>query len=303
MIQLRQVVRRVHAAPASRRGFTLIELIVVITIIAILASIALLVGNRVVQQGRITLTKNLLQVLDKTQESYMQDRDGKVPFKYTDTSANHNEFGIVDGRISPVGTNDLVEPSTTFYLLATGESPSVQSTIKGFDSRFIVNSPINNVAPPATEDLTLFKTIYTKQSVKPQTTTAGEVVNGIVIKDPWGNAIRYVHPKFHGGFGNYLNMAANPPAMVTTPTSTRDDVFNTTGNFKLKQNNADYALKFRRSFRPDANGQTGDADEGLCTGGRGYFYSPGQDKDAGTRGDNVYLDARPQFPPENGRFE
>lgn len=305
MTRVRQDTRIAHPV---QRAFTLIELIVVISIIAILASIALMVGSRVMQSGRVSLTKNLLMILDKTQDNYMQDRDGKLPYKWTDTSAQKNEFGIVDGRINPAGTNDVVEPSTTIYLLAIADSPSAQATIKGIDSRFIVRAPISNSAPVGGYNPTDFKTIYTKQSVAPQTNISGEQVFGYVIKDPWGNAIRYVHPKFHGGYGDYLDMGVSPPSMVTTPTSTRGDKFNPTGSFKLKQDNsiggpASYQLQFRRSFRPDANGSTGDADEGLCTGSRGYFYSPGPDQNAGTRGDNVYLDAKPQFPPENARYE
>ncbi len=296
MTRVRQDTRFVHP---PRRGFTLIELIVVISIIAILASIALMVGNRVMQTGRVNLTKNLLMILDKTQDNYMQDRDGKLPYKWTDTSAQKNEFGIVDGRILPAANSSaVVEPSTTFYLLAIEDSPSAQATIKGLDSRFVVRAPISNAAVPANYDPSNFSTIYTKQSAMPQTSTAGAQVFGLVIKDAWGNAIRYVHPKFHGGYGAFAINGAMAPA-----TSGRDAVFNNSSLFKLKQNGADYALQFRRSFRPDTAGTTGDADEGLCTGSRGYFYSPGPDKDAGTRGDNVYLDAKPQFPPENKIYE
>ncbi len=279
-----------------QRAFTLIEIIVVISIIAILASIALMVGNRVMQSGRINLTKNLLMILDKTQDNYMQDRDGKLPYKWTDTSAQKNEFGIVDGRITP-SPDGVVEPSTTFYLLAIADSTSAQATINGLDSRFVVRAPISNAAPAGSADPTNFTTIYTKQSVMPQTGTAGEQVFGLVIKDPWGNAIRYVHPKFHGGYGDFTVNGA-----TVSGSNGRDVQFNNSGTFKLKQSGADYALQFRRSFRPPGGG-AGDADEGLCTGIRGYFYSPGPDKDAGTRGDNVYLDAKPQFPPENAKYE
>ena len=209
MTRVRQDIRQdTRIASPAQRAFTLIEIIVVITIIAILASIALMVGNRVMQTGRINLTKNLLMILDKTQDNYMQDRDGKLPYKYTDSSAMKNEFGIVDGRINPTLPNDVIEPSTTFYLLAIESSTSAQATIKGLDSRFVVRAPMSNAAPPVGYDPTNFTTIYTKQSQTPKMPSvtnpgADEPVQGLVIKDPWGNAIRYVHPKFHGGYGDF----------------------------------------------------------------------------------------------------
>lgn len=320
MTRVRQITR---IARPDQRAFTLIEIIVVITIIAILSSIALMVGNRVMQTGRINLTKNLLMILDKTQDSYMMDRDGKLPYKWTDTSAQKNEFGIIDGRMnSPIPatidhgySEEVAEPSTTFFLLATGESPSVQSTMNGLDSKFVVRAPIDNMPAPLNHDPTNFTKIYTRQSVKPATAIAGESVSGLAVKDPWGNAIRFVHPKFAGGYGRYWDTTTQS-LTLGSGANPRDAEFGaniTPNSFRLKQNGMDFYAKFRRSYRPfnptlpppspHTAAETGDADEGLCTGSRGYFYSPGPDKDAGTRGDNVYLDAKPQFPPENAKFE
>lgn len=280
---------------ARGRGFTLLELIVVISIIAILAALSLLVGRRVMESGRVTLTQSLIRTVDNTIESYQADRDGKAPYKWTDTSSQHNEFGIIDGRIDPVpagpGPGQVIEPSVTFLLLALGDSPSVQSTIKGIDSKFIVRAPISNAAAPNSYDPTDFRTIYTRQTVMPQTATPAEQVFGFVIKDPWGNALRYVSPKFDGGYGSVVPASGGSP---TLPPGQVSD-FATAQKLTLRQNNTDWSVNFRRSHRPGA-GETGDADAGLTRGGRGYFYSPGPDKDAGTRDDNVYMDAPPQFP-------
>ena len=71
---------------ASRRveGFTLIEILVVIAIIAILSAILLPVFARVREQGRITQCKSNLHQLGLAMQQYADDT-GKYPFYLTDT--------------------------------------------------------------------------------------------------------------------------------------------------------------------------------------------------------------------------
>ena len=131
-------------------------------------------------------------------------------------------------------------------------------------------------------------------------------VQGLVIKDPWGNAIRFVHPKFQGGYGDYANSAGTVIARTAQPMINSGGVGAMTLDVKRGGINvARGQMQIRRSYRPfpstSAN-DTGDADEGLCAGGRGYFYSPGPDKDAGTRADNVYSESPPVFPTETANF-
>lgn len=290
-----------RVAGAAAGGFTLIELIVVIAIIAILAGLALFVGQKVAQGGRESLTKDLIRVLNGTVASYQADRDAKAPWKYTDLSPAKNEFAIIDARANPAPadvdqTNNPAEPSVALYLLATGEAPSVKSALGGIDSRFIRRGTF--AVTTGTTNIVIKQASGSSQlPTEPGNGgSPGNTMQGLEILDAWGNPIRYVHPKFQGGAGNYFND-------TTSNIVTRD-----TMKVRLSRSGGASDYEFRRSYRP-FNPSTppagtkpiGDADEGLCTGGAPYFYSPGPDKDPGTREDNVY-ENKPQFQAETGKF-
>lgn len=62
-----------------RRGFTIIELAIVLTIVAILATIAVYTYNKVANKARFTQAKTALKHLDKMETLYFTNHD-----RYTD---------------------------------------------------------------------------------------------------------------------------------------------------------------------------------------------------------------------------
>lgn len=289
-----------HARSTSIRrivGFTLIEIIVAITIIAILAGLGLVVGRRVTESGRTDTTRNLLKNLEATQTSYTAERDAQIPFKYTDTSNQKNEFAIFDGRVDATATSETLpaEPSLALYLLATEAAPSVKSAIGNMDTRFVARAAFQgDYASSGPADLGRF---YVKGNIVPS--DAAGVLTAITVKDPWGHPIRFVHPKFAGGYGDFFKSSGSSYTSTTRAALT--------GAVKLSKNGATTTPELRRSFRPfdpsaGSSLRYGDADEGLTTGGNGYFYSVGSDGDPGKRADNVYTNT-PKFPSETERAE
>ena len=119
------------------------------------------------------------------------------------------------------------------------------------------------------------------------------------IRDAWGRPMRFVHPAFHGGYGDFWD-----------PVAERLDGSRGILKVLLPTNSGrPFPMEYKRSYRPfaaDAPGRKatwiGDADEGMAVGGRGYFYSAGEDGDPGTRANNVYSTV-PRFPVETRDFD
>lgn len=279
---------RVQLSPSRPRhgAFTLIEVLVVLGIIAILASISLVVANKVTEAGRERLTSDLIKTLDTAAQSYI-GQAGKIPATYTDEKGN--EFALIDARGSTgsVGSNqtsatDLAEPSLQLFMLSASKLTSVDDAVKGIDKKYIERKVVTAPCFGSSNNSPVDKN--------------GTAIEALVIKDPWGEPIRFVHPAYHGGYGiGYQFQSDGSLAAASNRTATSEL------QRKLKQSTGgDRVVNFRRSARPTGSttdGSVGDADEGLCAGTMPYFYSAGPDKDPGTVKDNVYTH-KPSYPAE-----
>ncbi|MEO0511794.1 MAG: type II secretion system protein [Planctomycetota bacterium] len=262
----------------ARRGFTFVELTVVIAILLVLASIALAVGRSVLAGGQSQATADVMRVLDSVVFEYGQITNETIPSEIEIVGEGQERlvWPIADAANADLAPNDqptpleAVVPSGALMLQAVRElAPSAAELVNGID--------------PA---------LMGTQSVGAGT---GSVLLQNVV-DGFGNPIRFVHPAWHGRYGTFYG--GNPPAPSS---SVPNRVFNPDSNAELAVNT------LRRSYLPfnpttgDGSDRVrrGDADEGLCQGDRPYLYSAGPDGDPGTITDNVYLDdAQPKFPWE-----
>jgi prepilin-type N-terminal cleavage/methylation domain-containing protein len=292
-----------RAGPPAGPAFTLVEILVVIVIIGILVAVAMTLATRVTQGGRARLTEDTIRVLDTAVEDYCASKDGAIP-PYWNNTDNGLYFPFVDGRIH--GTRpptpqfdinaDYSQPTTTFFLGLCKEVPTADAACKQIDAKLLERREFPN-------QLKAWGWATTGAGGNPGGGGGNIAVRSLtapVVKDAFGHPIRMVHPKFDGGFDAYFDGASQ--TMVQFSSRQPMIIIPPQGSSLPLMNPA----AFSRSYKPFDPRSTpdgtpvGDADEGICPGGRPYFYSAGPDGDPGTRNDNIYT-TRPEWPSEKSK--
>jgi len=264
-----------------RQGFTLIELLVVITIIAILVSLTLAAGTKVVSVGRERGTQWAMQALDTSVGEYIQ-ANGSIPPATVRDPVNPNiRIPIVDAMVNDPTTDasgaeeagNKIFNSTAWYIHQLEDSgSSALAAVYQIDPK-LRKTGIRQGTPFANS-----------QQTGSRTTT---------IRDVWGNPIRYVHPRFGGTHGTSPNTFEDMTNVLGGKASDyRFSKFLRDPKARWVQDGVD-TLKVTPTSEPGQG--IGIADGGTAPNRRPYFYSAGPDGDPSTTDDNVYT-IRPNLP-------
>lgn len=141
----------VRGGVAGRRGgFTLVELLVVVTVILILIGLIVGVGAKVLGNQKGTATKGVLGSLDRALEEYMAERGTIPPYDaslYEGTPGasvvtssggiSHPAEGVETGPEDYNGVDHVRRPCTSIFLRQSEGFGTVDSIIGGIDPDFI----------------------------------------------------------------------------------------------------------------------------------------------------------------------
>lgn len=250
-----------HSTRARRAGFTLVELLIVLGIIAVLISVIVVVGQGVAQGAKRSATLSTIQVLDEAMAAYVASEDASFPrvvtFPLTPGAVADRALPVFDGvaKESQGATATTYFPINTvgLFMLEASKVPKCREILAKLPAKFVRNFDIDDAGPQ-----TSLPTVF----------------------DAWDRPIRMVLPFSDGiivgpkaGTGAAVD-SFRPIADVAREPSEPTGVRFVSGD--VRRNNTTVRLAGACTVTSPA-----DSDGGRCVGNKPYFYSVGADGIAG----------------------
>lgn len=296
---------------AGRGGFTIIELLVVVLIISVLATIVLTMGVGIARSGRERLTRDTIRVLDNALDTYIRENGGQGPPRLVEVphpQANRAAGGetVLVPFIDGIDATDMPGGSERNKYLINTAGLFVQAA-----EQIGVGSAIDDVPEGSLGQFDPDE--QTGMNRQPSLTT---------VLDAWGRPIRAVHPAFDGVLTNgSLGATYAPDNIAPVPLLDNGPVPNlglpaalgvNPPLLEMRQVRRAYftdAVRQANAGRPVENApgdvpnpflnlpEPGDSDGGSSPNGRMYFYSAGANEDPSDLETNIYTTEprRPQI--------
>lgn len=184
-------------------GMTLMEILVVLTIISILVGVSITAANAVRQRAAVDLTQSMLDVLDTALQQYYTDHNAFPPQVNTEAAFETLLFGNPpNNTISVIGTHEDSYWSAESLYYCLNRSPNSHSIIASLSDSLLTSKDKAGAYLAAKEDL-----------------APGETFDLLRFVDAWGTTLQY----------EYVTGATFPTVFSAGPDkkfSTGDDITN-----------------------------------------------------------------------------
>jgi len=150
-------------------GFTLIEMVVVIGIIALLAALTMGISNSVIRNSQVRQTHDAMKLLALAVDEWELERGRPITFE---------GFVPIDGGRYDIYTNgeEIDEPSDSSSVNNDEMQEAMETRIESLVELLLQSEPASNILSKISTDLFI------------------EDIHGKLVVDPWGNPIGVVFP-------------------------------------------------------------------------------------------------------------
>lgn len=137
----------------NQRGFSLLELLVVITIIALLMGLVVAAGSGILGNQKVKQAKDLLSTLDRALTDYMVENNDQPPpyvasgyvntpgTGYHATQGGMNDMGNPDGWPNLDGTDYPRHPDAAVFIRQAQGIGAIDEIMSGIGERWLVSTP------------------------------------------------------------------------------------------------------------------------------------------------------------------